>query len=150
MVIDTLANAKKYYSLHPVFKQAFEFALSRNWQTEDAGKYEISGDDLKASISEKMGKTQAESLEKFECHDRHIDIQLCLKGNETIGWKPRGDCHTAKDPYNAEKDVTFFTETPDTYFQLTDNQFAIFFPEDVHAPMIGNDVIKKMVIKVKL
>ena len=28
-------------------------------------------------------------------------------------------------------------DTPDTFFQLTDGQFAIFFPEDVHAPMIG-------------
>jgi beta-galactosidase beta subunit len=35
------------------------------------------------------------------------------------------------------------------YFELTDNQFAIFFPEDVHAPMIGEGVIKKLVVKVK-
>ena len=28
------------------------------------------------------------------------------------------------------------------YFQLTDGQFAIFFPEDVHAPMIGEGEIK--------
>jgi len=36
------------------------------------------------------------------------------------------------------------------YFQLTNHQFAIFFPEDVHAPMIGEGQIKKMVIKVKI
>jgi beta-galactosidase beta subunit len=36
------------------------------------------------------------------------------------------------------------------YFGLTDNQFAIFYPEDVHAPMIGDGVIKKLVIKIKL
>jgi len=36
------------------------------------------------------------------------------------------------------------------YFALTDGQFAIFFPEDVHAPMIGEDEIRKLVIKVKL
>jgi beta-galactosidase beta subunit len=35
------------------------------------------------------------------------------------------------------------------YFELTNKQFAIFFPEDVHAPMIGKGNIKKMVIKVK-
>jgi beta-galactosidase beta subunit len=33
---------------------------------------------------------------------------------------------------------------------LANSQFAIFFPEDVHAPMIGEDEIKKMVIKVKI
>ncbi|MBP8115537.1 MAG: YhcH/YjgK/YiaL family protein, partial [Chitinophagaceae bacterium] len=36
------------------------------------------------------------------------------------------------------------------YFQLTNGQFVIFFPEDVHAPMIGEGDIKKLVIKVKL
>jgi beta-galactosidase beta subunit len=36
------------------------------------------------------------------------------------------------------------------YFQLTDRQFAIFFPDDVHAPMIGENEIKKLVIKVKI
>jgi YhcH/YjgK/YiaL family protein len=36
------------------------------------------------------------------------------------------------------------------FFQLTDGQFAIFFPEDVHAPMIGEGEIKKVVIKVKI
>ena len=32
--------------------------------------------------------------------------------------------------------MQFLGDTPDTYFRLTNNQFAIF-PEDVHAPMIG-------------
>ena len=51
----------------------------------------------------------------------------------------------------SNKDVLFYDDAPDMYFQLTDGQFAIFFPEDVHAPMIGGDAeIKKLVIKVKL
>ncbi|HEV8079726.1 MAG TPA: YhcH/YjgK/YiaL family protein [Chitinophagaceae bacterium] len=60
---------------------------------------------------------------------------------------------TAKDQkgeYNAEKDVVFYSDVPDMYFELTDNQFAIFFPEDVHAPMIGEGGIKKLVVKVKI
>jgi biofilm protein TabA len=36
------------------------------------------------------------------------------------------------------------------YFQLTDGQFGIFYPEDVHAPMIGEGEIKKLVFKVKI
>lgn len=35
------------------------------------------------------------------------------------------------------KDVQFYSDAPDMYFQLTNEQFAIFFPENVHAPMIG-------------
>ena len=52
--------------------------------------------------------------------------------------------------YNSEKDVRFYSDVPDMYFQLTNNQFAIFYPEDVHAPMIGNGEIKKLVFKVKI
>jgi beta-galactosidase beta subunit len=48
------------------------------------------------------------------------------------------------------KDVLFYDDAPDMFFQLTNLQFAIFFPEDVHAPMIGEGNIKKMVIKVKI
>ena len=44
----------------------------------------------------------------------------------------------------------FYSDAPDMYFQLNDNQFAIFFPEDIDAPMIGEGEIKKLVIKVKL
>ena len=36
------------------------------------------------------------------------------------------------------------------YLQLTDGQFATFFPDDVHAPIIGEGFIKKMVIKVTI
>jgi YhcH/YjgK/YiaL family protein len=43
-----------------------------------------------------------------------------------------------------------FHDEADTFFQLTNGQFAIFFPEDVHAPMIGEGEIKKLVIKVKI
>ncbi len=94
--------------------------------------------------------TAAESIAKFECHDKYIDIQLCIKGKEKFGWKPRSDCKKQKGEYNAEKDVVFYNDAPDMYFDLTDNQFAIFFPKDVHAPMIGESEIKKMVIKVKI
>ena len=143
MIIDSLSNAKKYSCVHPLFAKAFEYIASQNLETIESGKYEISGDELKAIVSNKPGKTVEESTE-------NIDIQLCIKGKEKIGWKPRHTCTQQKGEYNPEKDVAFFNDAPDMYFQLTDGQFAIFFPEDVHAPMIGEGEIKKMVIKVKI
>ena len=150
MVIDDLSNAKKYFCLHPLFARAFEYVQSQDTATFQPGKYEIHGDELIAIISNNPGKSKEESISKFECHEKHIDIQVCLSGKETIGWKPRNECSHQKEVYNPEKDVTFYSDAPGMYFQLTDNQFAIFFPEDVHAPMIGEGEIKKMVIKVKI
>jgi len=36
------------------------------------------------------------------------------------------------------------------FFQLNKNQFVILFPEDVHAPMITDGMLNKIVIKVEI
>jgi YhcH/YjgK/YiaL family protein len=149
MIIDTLANASKYTSLHPLFAKAFEYINQNDIAALPVGVSEIA-EGLKMIVSAGNGKTVETSLTKFECHDKNIDIQICISGLETIAWKPREKCVTPNGEYNPEKDVRFFNDTPDMYFQLTDNQFGIFYPEDVHAPMIGEGEIKKIVIKVKI
>jgi len=148
MIIDTLANADKYFAVHPLFKQAFDYIKSQDLEAMELRKFEVS-EGLKSIVSNAPGKAAEEAAAKFECHNNNIDIQLCISGKETIGWKPRQDCKDPKGEYNPEKDVLFFDDAPQMYFQLTDGQFAIFFPEDVHATMISEGDIKKMVMKVK-
>ncbi|MEO5685314.1 MAG: YhcH/YjgK/YiaL family protein [Chitinophagaceae bacterium] len=150
MIIDTLKNASRYFSIHPLFEKAFDYVRQTDLHGTAPGKYEIDGANLKAIFSNKKGMTAEESTAKFECHDKHIDIQLCISGAEQFGWKPRENCSIQNGPFNAEKDVQLYSDPPDTYFQLTDGQFVILFPEDVHAPMIGTEEIKKLVIKVKI
>ena len=150
MIIDTIQNASKYFGVHPLFAKAFEYIKNTNLDTIEMGKYEIDGDNLRAIFSNKKGMIAAESVAKFECHNKHIDIQLCISGIEQMGWKPRKKCIVENGGYNPEKDVQLYNEEPDMYFQLTNGQFAIFFPEDVHATMIGDAEIKKLVIKVKI
>jgi biofilm protein TabA len=148
MIIDTLANAGKYTNLHKHFAKAFEYIASQNLETIEPGKYPIDGTELHAAVSFKDGVTVADA--KFEAHNNYIDIQVCPAGTEQLGWKPRNTCTQPKGEYNAEKDVIFYNDKPDMYFSLQAGQFAIFFPEDVHAPMIGEGPIKKLVLKVKL
>ncbi|MFA6944960.1 MAG: YhcH/YjgK/YiaL family protein, partial [Pedobacter sp.] len=144
MIIDSLENADKYTGIHPLFAKAFGQLRSMDLKNAEIGKFDIS-EGLKYIVSEKEGMTAEESAAKFECHNQHIDIQLCISGQEQLGWKPRNSCKSMKGEYNPEKDVAFYNDAPDMYFGLTDNQFAIFFPEDVHAPMIGEGIIKKLV-----
>jgi YhcH/YjgK/YiaL family protein len=149
MVVDTLNNAHKYYDLHPSFAKAFEF-LNINDLVNLAEGVTETPEGLKVIVNTAIGKTEELSLSKFECHDKNIDIQVCVKGLETYGWKPREKCVITNGDYNPDKDVRFFNDAPDMFFQLTNGQFAVFFPEDVHAPMIGEGEIKKVVIKVKI
>ena len=151
MIIDSIENAKKYTSVHPLFAKAFEYIASVDLANIEIGKYEIT-DGLLAIFSDKIGMTTAESTAKFECHDKNIDIQLCINGHETFGWKSRNHCTILKAEYNSDKDVSFYGDEPDMFFQLKHGQLVILFPEDVHAPMIAvNDQsIKKLVIKVRI
>ena len=148
MIIDTLDNAGKYIHLHPRFEKAFEFIKSQNLETIEPGKFEIEGMDLHAAVSLKDGVTRETA--KAEAHKNYIDIQVCPGGKEELGWKPLSKALAPKEAYNAEKDVTFYSDAMDTYFELNAGQFAIFYPEDVHAPMIGEGPIKKLVVKVKI
>jgi YhcH/YjgK/YiaL family protein len=149
MIIDTIQNASKYYNVHPLFEQAFHWIKATDLANAEVGTTPIA-EGLKAIISDGQGKTKEDSLKKFECHDKNIDIQLCIKGKEAIGWKPREKCVIPNGDYNPEKDVRFFNDAPDMFFELSDGQFGIFFPEDVHAPMIGEGMVKKLVVKVKM
>lgn len=149
MIVDTLKNGSQYTSLHPLFAKAFDFMNQNDIANLEDGVIQIE-DGLKVIVSTANGKTRETSLAKFECHDKNIDIQVCVKGLETIAWKPREKCFTPNGDYNPEKDVRFFNDTPDMDFQLTDGQFVIFYPGDVHAPMIGEGEIKKLVFKVKI
>jgi len=149
MVLDSLANAETYYGLHKNFKVAFEYLKAQDLEAMEIGTVEVA-DGVKVIVSDKPGVTKEAASAKFECHNKNLDIQLCIRGNETIGWKPRADCYSPKGDFNEEKDVIFYADAPDTYFELRPGQFTIFYPADVHSPMIGDDLIKKLVVKVRI
>lgn len=147
MIIDTLENAEKYYGIHPLFKPAFEWLRNQDLATLEVGKYEIA-EGLKAAVSEKEGYSKESA--KFECHNNWMDIQVALSTRETMGWSARNAVSDAAGEYNPEKDVIFWNDKPGMYFDLHFGQFAVYFPEDVHAPQIGEGVIKKLVVKIKI
>lgn len=146
MILDSLKNAASTLALNPLFKQAFEFIQNNDLSKMEPGKTIIDGDKLFISVMEIEGKTPEAA--KMESHVKYIDIQVVISGVETMGWTAIEHCTDAIEPYNAEKDLQFFTNQPSTYLTVNPGEFAIFFPEDGHAPGIGNGPIKKAVVKV--
>jgi hypothetical protein len=63
MIIDSLENASKYSSVHPLFAKAFEYVSQTDLASIEVGKYDIS-EGLKAIVSDKKGmrKNPARSL----------------------------------------------------------------------------------------
>lgn len=112
----------------------------------DSVRDEIEGDKLIALISRKIGKQQNEAM--LEVHRKYIDIQFVLQGVDTMGWKPASDCSEVIAPYDEEKDIEFFADEPSMWCPVHAGSYAIFFPEDAHAPMVSNGEIYKIILKV--
>jgi biofilm protein TabA len=146
MILDSLENAVKLETIHPLFKQAFDFLRNTNLIQLQPGKIQLDGDILTVSIMLINGKTP--EVAKIETHQRYIDIQYVIEGTETMGWIPIKKAITPLDAYQAEKDIQFFADKPETYFEVGEGEFTVFFPDDGHAPGIANDKIKKAVIKI--
>ena len=47
-----------------------------------------------------------------------------------------------------KQDIAFYIDKPTAYTKIYPGQFAIYFPEDGHAPGIGQGNIRKVVIKI--
>ncbi len=145
MVIDTLENLEKYVSLNPLFKDVVAFIKSNDLNKLEDGKHQIKGADLFVNIQRAKGKTRESAL--LETHKKMIDIQIPLSTSETYGYTPLKDLPEVE--YNEEKDITKYEGAADTYVTCKPGEFAIFFPQDGHAPCISDEAeIRKAIFKV--
>ena len=148
MIIDKLENLKLYASLNPLFPKVLEFLQQHDLNTLEEGKHEIVGKDLFVNIQVAKGKTHEAAV--IETHDKMIDIQIPITAPETYGYTQRDQL--PKETYNAEKDITKIPDlAADSYVTCLPGMFAIFFPQDGHAPCIaGVPEIKKAIFKVSV
>jgi len=147
MIIDTIENLGKYVSLNPLFADVVEFLKNTDLQTMETGKYPIKNGDLFMNLQVAKQRTKDSAI--LETHVKMIDIQIPITCAETFGYTPL--CNLPEFEYNEEKDITKYGETKaQTYLTVLPGQFAIFFPQDGHAPCILDEPeIKKAIFKVK-
>jgi len=146
MILDVLENAHRYLVMNKGFAKAVEFLLRPELKELPVGKYEIDGERVFAMVSKDMGLKKEDAL--LETHEKFIDIQLVLSGTDDIGWKPKSLCKQPSGEYDPNSDLQFFTDTPNTWLSIESGEFAIFFPEDAHMPMISSGKIHKVVVKI--
>ena len=152
MVFDNLKNCELYYGLHPRFQEAFDFIKRAIAENLEAGKYEIDGKELWASVQEYTSKLRDDA--KAEAHKNYIDIQYIVSGTEVIEGFDITRA-TPKSEYNDVKDVMFYENYQNaTKGILCADEYGIFFPTDVHKPGVCLDgvqsPVKKIVVKVKV
>lgn len=148
MILDSLGNAGLYESINSRFKMAFDFLRNTDLLALPIGKIELDGSDLFVNVVDIIGKT-AETA-RMETHNNYIDIQIPVTAAETMGWIAGNKLNQVTDPYNVEKDITFFADKASNFIKVQPFEFAIFFPEDGHQPGISEGQYKKIIIKVRV
>ena len=112
------------------------------------GRNEICGDRVFANVMEAKPRTKEES--PVEIHRRYIDIQIPLTADEVMGYTPLAEL-PAPDYVEANDAALYPVGMPARdYFNVKRGQFAIFFPQDGHAPAITPVALKKIIFKVAI
>ncbi len=148
MILDSLKNSALYYSVNPRLKKAFELIASTDWISLEPGIHELDGKDIFVNVMEPELKQKPDA--KLEIHNAYIDIQVLIRGEEeSFGWSERKDLCKPLGEFDAEKDIQFFDDVPQTYYTVRPGQFTMLFPEDGHAPMVGEGRVRKIIVKVR-
>ena len=148
MILDSLKNLDCYKELNPNFAKAIEFLKSSDLANLPLGRNEICGYLVYANVMEVKPKTKEEAC--IEIHRRYIDIQVPISGNEVMGYTPL--CELPEPDYVESDDYALYPATiaARDYFNVKNDQFVIFFPQDGHAPAITPVAVKKVVVKVAI
>lgn len=150
MIIDKITRSAAYNGLVPEFEEGMKFALSL--ADKPVGRYEYEGlpeGTVYALVSE--GETGAYEEGKIEAHRKYMDVQIILKGGETVYYADlEGLAEDA--PYNETADVAFY-ERCGQPARIGEGMFYVALPHDGHLParhLDGPGAYRKIVLKIRV
>lgn len=148
MIIGKLADTASVERLHPLFREAFEWLRAHAASAHAAGVSPVTlkPGTLWANVETPTMKPRTEQV--LELHRKYIDIHVPVDQAEVIGYLPASQLKHERDAYDEHRDIAFYTDVPIAHFTISPGEFAIFTPEDAHAPIIGEGVLKKICVKV--
>ena len=147
MILDSLKNKEQYVSLHPRFKQVFDYIDTHDLAAMELGRHDVDGDNIFVMVQELELRPLEQA--RLELHRKYIDIQLVLRGDEEVlGWSEKKDCLKPETEFDEAKDIQLFVDTPQCFYTVREGQFSVLYPEDGHAPMLGKGKVKKCIFKI--
>lgn len=148
MILANISEAPRYYALHPLLQPLFEYVQQHDLSAAPAGRVTIDGDRLFINVSDAELKQREE--QKLEVHRAYLDVHFPLSGVEEIGLSNLSALGESDAPFDEANDFALYTAPAETYFTVKPGQFCLVFPEDAHAPIIGQGTLRKLIAKVKL
>lgn len=146
MIMDKVANLALYRGLGRHIDTAIDFLLKTDLSALPDGRRDVDGDNVFVLMQSPVFKKE----NKWEAHQRYIDIQIALMPGETILWAPL-DSLNGWTPYDAKGDFTLSEDAaPGTALPMAPETFCLFFPGDAHKPGLGEGSGRKAVVKVRV
>ncbi len=130
-------------------QEAIDLALLKApWHTLEPGRHELGrGHYMNVDVV----TTEHCEHRKYEAHCRYTDVQIVLFGSEYIDYLPLESAGEPVEDYIVEKDIAFYlSDAPYTRIDMTEDTYAVFFPEDAHRPLVAKGavgLVRKIIIK---
>lgn len=148
MILSQLENSERVEFLHPKFKLLFDYIKKNDLLNCELGRILIDGDTL---FINNINPTMVDSnMQILEVHRDYIDVHIPLDTAEIIGWKSTNKCYNEYSLYSVADDCALYSDKPSNYITVEPGEFLIVYPEDAHAPIIGEGKIRKLIAKVKI
>ncbi len=149
MILNNLQDSSRVETLHPLLKTLFDYVKSHDLAAVEAGRIELQGNDLFINVADAQLMTREE--QKLEVHREYLDVHFPLSGKEIVGWRALSDIPVESEaPFDTEKDFALYPAPASTYVEVQPGEFLIVYPEDAHAPIIGEGTLRKLIAKVRI
>lgn len=147
MIYDYLDQLNRYRGLHANIDLALDYLASTDLTQLDLGRHEVAGDRVFVLLQNNTLNT--EPTDRFEYHQRYMDVQFLLEGNEYFRYSRVADCEA--QAFDAESDIGFIHSQTALDLELDGQTFAMVFPGEYHQPnQLGRagTQVKKCVVKI--
>lgn len=149
MIVDTLAHMDTYKGLDPRLYQALETIRDTDFSCQADGEYEVDGFGFRYIL---QSYTTRETNDTPEAHRDFIDVQYIISGHEVIAAGQLDKMEQVVESH-LERDIWLYHGPVDP-ITLDTGYFAIFFPQDAHAPRIASPAgpaqVRKCLFKVHI
>lgn len=146
MILSKICDFRRYEGLNCRFGALADALEAGDLRNLAPGRHDILGEELYVVVSP-FAATRPSTV--FEAHRRYVDVHVVLDGVDAIGWAPLDSLEQQNTEYASEQDCMSFSDPPASVHLITPGNLAIFFPEDAHAPLLGDGhLVHKCVFKV--
>ncbi len=143
-------NKELEQSLPAVLHKALEYLRTCNFDTIEDGKHIINGENIFMNVM--RYETTPREQRKAECHQRYIDVQFLISGQEMIGVGLEQTTNELLQVYSSDSDAALYGRVQDEkYYSLEQGSYLILMPGEIHRPgcsIADSSKVRKAVIKI--